>query len=311
MRIHRIIVEDPIPPEKFNNIEEKIGWAVQELNHAIWKWKPAMVVGLMSGGNDSLPACYIASLAKQFDGILHINTGIGIEDTRVFVRKTCKERKWKLWEYRATENTGRYGKPDPIFYEKLVMRYGFPGAFGHGMMYNRLKLRQILRFKRDHGINANTSRKRIMFVGGVRKQESKRRSKTTQTDLLQIKPSELWAAPIRFWSKQDCREARIYAGLKENPVAFNLHMSGECLCGAFAKKGELAQLEFFYPNDPSVKLIKSLQRRVRLAGHNWGWEDQPPPKAKPKNGTNPDDQFLCVKCNIQNPEEIETSITTL
>ncbi len=149
-----------------------------------------------------------------------------------------------------------------------------------------------------------------MLVSGVRKQESVRRMGTTQTDLLQVKPSELWAAPIRFWDKQDCRDARIYAGLRENPVAFNIHKSGECLCGAFAKKGELAELEFFYPNDPSVKLIKDLQVRVMEAGHNWGWEDQPP-KNRPKNGTKPADQFLCVKCNLQNPEEMETSITTL
>lgn len=299
--------EPPTPPISFNGIEDKISFALEELDYAIRQWKPVMVVGLMSGGNDSLPACYIASLHSKFSGILHINTGIGIEDTRQFVRQTCSERGWKLWEYKATENIKADGTPDPMIYEDICIKHGFPGAFGHQMMYSRLKERQLRRFKRDHGISGvGKTKRRVMLVSGVRLQESKRRSMTVQKELLQVRPSELWAAPIRNWSKADCREARIYAGLKENEVSKLIHKSGECLCGAFAKKGELAELRMFYPD--VAKRIDDLAERVRAAGHDWGWEDQPTKKKK-FNGTEVEDQFLCTSCNINNPDEMEIKIT--
>lgn len=289
-------------------IEHKISEGLAELGEAIREHRPAMVVGLMSGGNDSLPACYIASLHPAFSGILHINTGIGVEETRVFVRHLCALRSWKLWEYKAMDNTKADGTPDPMDYEKLVLKHGFPGAFGHQMMYSRLKERQLRRFKRDHGIHGRGENKnRVMLVSGVRQQESARRSRTVQKELLQIRPSELWAAPIRDWTKKDCRDARIYAGLPENPVAFNLHKSGECLCGAFAKRGELAELEFFYPAEAAR--IKRLEGLARAAGHSWGWEEQPPAKPRVVTGDGIKDQFLCVKCNIANDQQMEPTFT--
>ena len=277
-----------------STISAKIHHAIHELREAIAFHKPAMVVGLMSGGNDSLPACYIASQLPEFTGILHINTGIGVEDTRKFVRELCAGQKWKLWEYKAMENTRADGTPDPQDYEAMVMKHGFPGPAGHGMMYARLKERQIRRFKRDHGIHGRgKNKRRVMLVSGVRIQESERRSQNVQVDLLQFTPSELWAAPIRDWTKKDCREARIWAGLPENPVAFNIHKSGECLCGAFAKPGELAELEFFYPVEAGR--IKALECKARAAGHCHGWGERPPKKEK---GTEVASQFLCTKCNI-------------
>lgn len=284
------ITFDPLP------IQQKIEASVAEMNAAIDQYQPKLVVGLMSGGDDSVPACIIASKCKQFDGILHINTGIGIEDTRVHVRNVCSELGWHLWEYKASENVKADGTPDPMDYESIVMQHGFPGAFAHTMMYAKLKERQIRRFKRDHGVHGRGKNKqRVMFVSGVRQQESARRSRTVQEDLLQITSSELWAAPIRKWDRKDCREARELHGIPRNPVAFNIHKSGECLCGAFAKKGELAEIEFFYPE--VGKYLRDLEKRVKAAGHNWGWEDQPSKKPQ-KEGTPASRQHLCVKCNL-------------
>jgi len=289
------------------SIESKISIALAELNNAILVYKPAMVVGMMSGGNDSLPACYIASLHPAFSGILHINTGIGVEDTRVFVRDLCAAKAWKLWEYKAMENTRADGTPDPMDYEKIVERYGFPGPAGHGMMYAKLKERQLRRFKRDHGIHGRGKIKnRVMLVSGVRSQESDRRERNVQTELIQLTPSELWAAPIREWSKQDCRAARIYAGLQENPVAFNLHKSGECLCGAFAKPGELEELRFFYPD--TAARIDRIACAAKAAGHSNGWGERPEKKLI---GTAAEKQHMCTKCNIQEHEQSEPTFTTI
>lgn len=291
--------ENEVKPLTFDpaEIELKIAASVREMNAVIEQLKPKLVVGLMSGGDDSIPACLIASKCQQFDGILHVNTGIGIEDTRTHVRSVCSEMGWKLWEYKASENTKADGTPDPMDYEAIVLKHGFPGAFGHRMMYSKLKERQLRRFKRDQGISgAGKKKQRVLFVSGVRKQESARRKKTVPTELISLTPSEIWAAPIREWDRKDCREAREVAGIPRNPVSFNIHKSGECLCGAFAKKGELAEIEFFYPE--TGRYLRDLERRAKEAGHNWGWEDQAPSKPKSQASTAPLNQHLCVKCNM-------------
>lgn len=226
------LVDHPAAPPRLppaTTIEGKISNALVEIDWAVKAHKPIMLVGLMSGGDDSLPACWLASLNPAFSGILHINTGIGIEQTREHVRKLCASREWKLWEYKATENTKADGTPDPMLYENLVMRFGFPGAFGHGMMYSRLKERQIIRFERDMGANGRKG-KRIMFISGVRLQESKRRGRNPTTMVQQVQPRRVWVAPIRHWDREDCGHAREYAKLPRNPVSERLGMSGECLC---------------------------------------------------------------------------------
>jgi 3'-phosphoadenosine 5'-phosphosulfate sulfotransferase (PAPS reductase)/FAD synthetase len=45
-------------------------------------------------------------------------------------------------------------------------------------------------------------------------------------------------------------------------------------CGAFAEKGELDQLEYFYPE--TAKRIKELEAIAREYGHDWKWDQQPP-----------------------------------
>lgn len=96
-----------------DSITQKVRVAVSRLNHVIATLNPKLVVGLFSGGHDSLSCNLVASKASRFDGCLHVNTGIGIEATRDFVRATCERQNWKLWEYKAIENTRADGTPDP------------------------------------------------------------------------------------------------------------------------------------------------------------------------------------------------------
>jgi hypothetical protein len=52
-------------------------------------------------------------------------------------------------------------------------------------------------------------------------------------------------------------------------------MSGECLCGAFAHKGEREEIRFFFPE--VIEKIETLEKEVRELGKikeercNWGW----------------------------------------
>src|SRR5262245_15700969 len=68
---------------------------VARVNEAIARYRPKLVIALFSGGHDSLSAVKVASLSSRFDGCLHVNTGIGIEATREFVRVTCADNYWR------------------------------------------------------------------------------------------------------------------------------------------------------------------------------------------------------------------------
>lgn len=255
-----------IASEEKENEGAKTAKAIALINESIQKFKPSWVFALFSGGHDSLTASYIASMADKFDGCVHINTGIGIPATRQFVIDTCQERGWPLLEYLAVENTRADGTPDPRIYEEMVLQYGFPGPSAHQRMYANLKERQIDRLKRDHP-------GRKLLVGGQRQQESARRMRSTEA--LHIKGRTAWCAPLYDWSKGECSRLLTAGNFKRNQVCLDLGMSGECLCGAFAKPGELAALEFACP--AVAKQIRDLEKKVRAAGFPWGWEDPGPP----------------------------------
>ena len=133
------------------------------IQEAVEQYNPSHVFGLFSGGHDSLCACHIASQHPRFDGCIHINTGIGVKETREFVRGICQQYGWPLKEYHP-----------PDSFEDIVTEHGFPGPGQHATMYIRLKERALRQIMREHG---KRSRK-ILFVTGVRRQESVRRMGT-------------------------------------------------------------------------------------------------------------------------------------
>ena len=51
-------------------------------------------------------------------------------------------------------------------------------------------------------------------------------------------------------------------------------MSGECLCGAYAKEGELDRIRKYYPD--VADRIEKIEDEVIATGFPWGWEDQVP-----------------------------------
>lgn len=247
-------------------MQEKINSALAVLDDAVKQFNPSWIFALFSGGHDSLTSSYIASLHPEFKGCVHINTGIGIPATRQFVIDTCAERGWRLLEYKAVENTYADGRSNPQVYEDIVLQHGFPGAFAHRQMYVCLKERQIKRLKREHP-------GKMLLVSGARSQESIRRM--ANTGPLQIDGKTAWCAPIWDWSKSECSECLTQAGFKRNETALCFGRSGECLCGAFAKPGELEALRFACP--ASYERIRGIEKRVREAGFPWGWEDNGPP----------------------------------
>jgi 3'-phosphoadenosine 5'-phosphosulfate sulfotransferase (PAPS reductase)/FAD synthetase len=73
---------------------------------------------LYSGGNDSTVLAHM--MKDRADYAVHCNTGIGIEETRQFVRDTCAGWGLELLE-----------RHPPMSYRDLVIERGFPGPAMH------------------------------------------------------------------------------------------------------------------------------------------------------------------------------------
>lgn len=257
------------------------------MDRAIEEHKPVAVYALFSGGHDSLTATHIAAQHPAFKAAVHINTGIGIAETREFVRDTCRDQKWPLIEFRAKEDCGQD-------YRQLVIEHGFPGPYAHRKMYARLKERAIRKLVRETKTHLKD---RVMLVTGSRSQESKRRMRHVEP--LHREDARVWVAVIHDWSKIACNEYIDSHELKRNRVVDLIHMSGECLCGAFAHPGELKEIECWFPETAAE--IRQLEKEVVAAGHCWGWEEKPP-HTKQRRLVNESQMQLCFSC-IHNPAQ--------
>lgn len=250
--------------EMFGDFEQQVETPGQILRRAIELYEPTHIFGMFSGGDDSLTALSVAAKEiglDMFDGMVRIDTGIKLLEIVEHVPNVCKQLGWDLKEYRAKD----CGQD----YEALVLEYGFPGPDHHTKMFNRLKERAIRTLIRDHpGGN-------IMLVSGLRQQESGRRMRL-KSEPVQKEGRKVWAAPLFYWNNDQVREYRstVLAHVPKNPAKEFLCMSGECLCGAYARKGELAQIETFFPE--TGRYLRDLERRVRERGLPWGWEEAPP-----------------------------------
>jgi 3'-phosphoadenosine 5'-phosphosulfate sulfotransferase (PAPS reductase)/FAD synthetase len=282
---------------------EAQGEANAILHDVIGRHDPSHVFALFSGGHDSLCSTHLASRHPRFTAVVHVNTEIGIERTRVFVRETCREFGWPLLEYRPPgppfrDREGRpWGREGQTAYEALVERFGFPGPRWHGVMYRRLKERCLRQLQRDH----REGNRPVVLVSGVRRQESRRRMghMTRET----IEGRRVWCAPIIEWDDHDKTAYREAHGLPTNEVAKRLCMSGECLCGAFARPGELAEVEAVDP--PTARYIRSLELLVSGAGvKRCRWGEKPAPAGK-KRKPRADQPWLplCHGCEARAEED--------
>lgn len=273
-------MQQPLFPYSSEDAEED---ARKILEATISRHSPSHVFGLFSGGHDSLCAVHLASRHPAFTACVHVNTEIGIEKTREFARDTCQSYGWPLIELRPPRPPFRkkdgtpWGLEGQTAYEAMVMRWGFPGPLGHSIMYQRLKERCLAKLIREN----RQGKKKIVLVTGVRKQESRRRMGHIVAE--QVEGRRVWCAPLMDW-EQSHKEAYILKhGLPVNQVAKRLCMSGECLCGAYAHEGELAEVRAVSPE--THEYIRSLEGMARDAGvARCKWGDKTPMAAsKPGN----------------------------
>ena len=278
------------PPELIAQLtrperEDRVRKLIDQAHHIVdWAWEVngvgrtiAASCVLYSGGNDS--TCLAHMMKGRVDYAVHANTTIGIEKTRQFVRDTCSG-----WGLELIERV------PPRSYRELVIERGFPGPQMHWKMYTRLKERVLEAVRNE--LVSNPRKERVLYIAGRRRSESQRRANVSLTDR---KGSMVFASPIAMWTKLDLNTYRLMHADTDDPVPVNevseiLHMSGECLCGAFAKDNELEEIRFWFPDVAAE--IDALMVEVKAAGHEepyctWGHRNG---KASEKVG------MLCTSC---------------
>ena len=174
-------------------------------------------------------------------------------------------------------------------YDQLVLKHGFPGPDGHQYMYSQLKERAIRKMVRDAKVGHKRSAK-VLIATGIRKDESHRRARYTGKEINPV-GGQLWVSPIYWWSAQRRGDYIKKNSLPTNKVSEMLGMSGECLCGAFAHKGEKSLIKMVCPS--TAARIEELEKECAKKGMFWGWEGKPP-----AGGFNENQTFmpLCVGC---------------
>lgn len=245
---------------------------------------------LFSGGNDS------TTLAHMFQGAathaIHANTTIGIELTRDFVRNTCEE-----WGLPLIEKTP---PREDDHYRSLVLDQGFPGPGHHYKMFQRLKERGLRAARRE--LVTDPRRQRVVFIAGRRRAESKRRANIPANGR---EGSIVWVSPLIHWTKPDLNTYRLMQGnVPRNQVSDAIHMSGECLCGAFASPGERDELEYWFSEQ--IDLIHELEAELQKPQYDhipayrktWGWGAIPELSAQAKKRERkPKSGGLCESCD--------------
>ncbi len=243
---------------------------------------PVKTFLLLSGGNDSM--VLLDRCAHECDAVVHVNTGIGIQDTSEFVHEQCRVRKLRLIEMAP-----------PVPYDQLVLdpqRWnGFPG--NHTFAYGNLKgeaIRQVARAAK------RTKRDRVLFLTGLRRAESERRKRLYTP--IDVRGSQVWVNPLFSWSNEEMHEYRKATRLPQNPVSATMHMSGECLCGSRARKGEREEWEFFYPTFIRTRIepLEAEARRRGLKYPRWGWIHEVPPQRRPEIEGQGSFMPMCVGC---------------
>jgi 3'-phosphoadenosine 5'-phosphosulfate sulfotransferase (PAPS reductase)/FAD synthetase len=97
---------------------------------AIKKYRPNVVIALVSGGDDSMAMYKVAQMVGYVDYVVHVDTTTGIQAATHFV---MDEAKHELIIARTPEES----------YEEIVREHGFPGPGQHRWMYIRLKERAL------------------------------------------------------------------------------------------------------------------------------------------------------------------------
>jgi len=270
------------------------------LNEAITKGITSFYVAY-SGGKDS--GIILDIIAKEFSqyfkGVIFVDTGIATKATIKFVEDYCKERNYRLYHLYANDikrqkdtHVGKIG--EPFSFENLVLTYGFPKQALHTITMRWIKYYSMRNFISQR-IKAG---EKPALISGMRQNESQRRKKSKYLEYIYQDGKMCFVSPIFFKSNNWVMKYFIENNIKRSPVYETLHISGDCLCGCFAKKDELKLLEMFHPD--VFKEIKRLEKLIVEKGtlyakknKTWGGCNQTTNNIESQTNM---DQFVCNEC---------------
>ena len=236
---------------------------------------------LCSGGKDSMATAAYMAQRDRLRGVIALDTGISTPDWRDFIETETKRQGWALRVFKT-----------PVLYEWFVLKFGFPGpGQGHQYAMTFLKGRALRLVKKALG--------KVPLASGVRLAESARRALTTKP-VGRLEGHTVYA-PLYDWTT-DAVWAYFHAkGLQRAPGYSTLGISGDCLCGAFARPGEREDLQVCYP--AVAERLGALERDGKVKGMglkgSWGWGINRPPRKKKGS-----EALICVECGDTEPRAI-------
>jgi 3'-phosphoadenosine 5'-phosphosulfate sulfotransferase (PAPS reductase)/FAD synthetase len=240
--------------DKYGRFPGLVRTAHAVIDRAISEYKLTGVWSLFSGGHDSLVTTHVTSQHPTFEGVIHIDTGTGVPQTTQFVRDVCAQYGWRLIIQRPRTT-----------YLQLAVEHGFPGPGQHNLMYRMLKERALRQAKkRARKITAGA----FGYSTGVRLQESQRRMGHVETTRADGEGN--WISPIYNWTALDVNTYMRLNALPRNPVKDHTHMSGECLCGAYAQPNEAKMWAQWYPG--VAERLRKWEALVQQARELQVWE---------------------------------------
>lgn len=219
---------------------------------------------LLSGGKDSVATAHVLAQQGRLAGCVFIDTGIACPDTCPFVQRLCSERGWDLRIVKATDFT-RYKTTGPRTFDDAVRKYGFPkDLVGHRWAFGILKERAIMAAREELGSD-------VVFASGARRRESARRAKSIARGF-RHNGGIVIENPIQEWTTLEVWTYLRAHDLPVSPAYNSLGRSGDCLCGAFSKRGEAAVIRKAYPDVAARihRLETEVRGRFPYPQNRWG-----------------------------------------
>jgi len=210
-----------------------------------------------SGGKDSLVATHLVHKLLRGYGVpievVFVDTTVGLPIVRKYVEEVSKLYSWKLVII----------SPEKSFFE-IASRQGMPTPKIRWCC-RCLKLIPLLKYV------ASLRKQRVLFITGLRKSESWRRSKMKGFFHRQYKDVEIfYIDPIINWSSDDVERYIIENNLMINPTYKLIDFSGECFCGAFTKLEHLIKIAKYYPEFiERFRILEESWRNGKFKGKNY------------------------------------------
>lgn len=232
-------------------------------------------IGMFSGGKDSLVACHKMWKKGIMKRVMYCKTGVGLNED--YVKEICKKFEWELIIVEPAQHET---------YEIFVDRFNFPHQGMHNAIMGFLKWHPIRKWHNEQ----KKLGKNIIFLSGRRKKESNRRKR------MKSNKEYVTTEGMTFWSCIfNMETVEVWDYLKENnlkrsPTYETMHLSGDCLCGAFSSKGESDWLTVFHPE--MAQRFKELEKKY---GGKWGNQIS---LSDMENQTKLDD-LICSECVVK------------